>query len=85
VLKLASIIGRFPAHELAIRRICTSHPEFRGVCEDYDEAAAALLRWDAAGDQQRADEYRQITRDLEAEILQVLDAQAVGPPHRDVN
>lgn len=75
--KLARIIERFPAQELAIRRLCNLDPDFNGVCEDYEEATRAMLHWDQAGVRNRSDEYRQIMRDLEVEIVTVLEAQAI--------
>lgn len=83
--KLASIIGRFPAQELAIHRLCNLDPDFNGVCEDYDEAARAMRHWDQAGDRQRSEEYRQIMRDLEAEIVTVLEAHGIKQSGRDAD
>jgi hypothetical protein len=76
--KGATAAERFPEQELAIYRLCAHDPRFLGICEDYDEAVAALRRWDAAdasrGD--RVQEYRQIVADLEGEIETALAAEA---------
>ena len=77
-MKIAAIVGRFPEQELAIRRICSRDPEFLGVCEDYDDAAAALSHWQAAGEaySARADEYRQLLGEFEEEVLHGLAQNA---------
>jgi len=74
VAKLVALIGNLPQHELAIRRLCGLEPDFMATCEDYEEAAAALRRWEEAGPGHaaRADEYRVILCDIEAEILKDL-------------
>lgn len=68
---LVALTGRFPEHELAIRRLCSREPEFMATCEDFEEAAVALRRWQEAGPNHaaRADEYRVILREIEADIL----------------
>ena len=79
--KIAAIFRRFPAQELAIRRLCNRDPGFRSVCEDYDEAAAALLHWQEAGScyADRTDEYRALLGKLEAEVMRALsDAPRPG-------
>jgi hypothetical protein len=66
---LASLAARFPDRELAIRRLCHRDSEFLGVCEDYEEAVAALRRWQAREDEAKAEEYRRLVAELEEEIL----------------
>jgi hypothetical protein len=66
---LASLAARFPDRELAIRRLCHRDSEFLGVCEDYEEAVAALRRWQARADEAKAEEYRRLVAELEEEIL----------------
>lgn len=80
--KLASIVERFPTEELAIRRLCNVDADFKGVCEDYDEAAGAMQLWDAAGAPALAEEYSRIMVDLEAEILEALAADKLRHTHR---
>ena len=72
---VAAIVTRFPLRELEIRRQYARNPTFREVCEDYDEALAALRHWEGAGPAgaTRAEEYRRIVDELEAEILARLD------------
>ena len=76
--KGATAAGRFPEQELAIRRLCAHDPRFLGICEDYDEAVAALRRWEATGTSggDRVEEYRQIVTDLESEIEAALSVEA---------
>jgi hypothetical protein len=78
-----SLIERFPDRELAIRRLCNLDSEFRTDCEDYCEAAEALLRWSKAGAMDRAEEYRVILKELEAEILDVLKADQLRMAKHD--
>ena len=73
-MKIAAIVGRLPEQELAIRRLCNRDPDFLGICEDYDDAEAALRHWEGAGDAYtaRAEEYRQLLGEIEDEVLQGL-------------
>jgi hypothetical protein len=75
---IAAIVTRFPLRELEIRRRCARDPTFREICEDYGEALQALRHWEAAGPAgaARANDYRQMLQELEAEILGILG----GPP-----
>lgn len=66
---LVSLATRFPDRELAIHRLCHQDSEFLSVCEDYEEAAAALRRWEARADEAKAEEYRRLVAELEDEIL----------------
>ena len=66
---------RFPLRELEIRRQSARDPKFEEICRDYDEALMALRRWEGAGPAgaTRAEDYRRILEELEAEILAILD------------
>ena len=72
--KLVAIINRFPEHELAIHRLCSQDSGFRGICEDYEAAAAAFRNWQKAGPDYvaRANEYRDMLGEIEAEIRKEL-------------
>lgn len=74
---VALVIGRFPAHEFAVRRLYVSDPEFREACEHYATAARALERWTANED--KAAEWREMVNELEDEVLEFLEKQ---PPAR---
>lgn len=67
---VASIVGRFGAQELAIRRAYAADPEFREMCDEFAEAACALEHW--RDDEVKAVDYRQIIHELEEEITAYL-------------
>jgi hypothetical protein len=71
---LAALLRRFPDRELAIRRLHRSDSRFRSVCDDYEEAAAALRRWEGtrSGWAPETADYRRLCADLEAEILNLM-------------
>jgi hypothetical protein len=71
---IAAVVTRFPLRELEIRRLCTRDPKFAEICEDYGEALQALRHWLGAGPTgaTRAEDYRRILDELEAEILGIL-------------
>jgi hypothetical protein len=70
-----AVVARFPQRELEIHRQYARDPKFREICEDYGVALAELQHCEAAGPAGvgRADDYRRIRDELEAEILGVLD------------
>jgi hypothetical protein len=74
-----AIVARFPTREFEIRQRCVRDPEFRSVCADYEEAAAALRYWQKAATEgdRRVEEYQSLLDELEAEILERLD-QPIG-------
>ena len=74
---IAAVVTRFPLRELEIRRQCARNPKFAEICEDYGVALAALRHWEGAGlaEATRAEDYRRIVDELEAEILAILDAR----------
>ncbi|MCO5063910.1 MAG: hypothetical protein M9924_05770 [Rhizobiaceae bacterium] len=71
-IDVAVVTRRFELHEFAIRRLYASNPDFRVVCEDYAAATRALAFWEA--DLTRAEDYRRLVGELEAEILEFLNA-----------
>ncbi|MGO4440141.1 hypothetical protein [Rhizobium sp. RAF56] len=73
---LTFIVSRWPDRELSIRRLFTQSPEFRAVCEDYGEALGAFQHWQAAGSDGKAEEYRSLAAEIEAEIMRMLDHSA---------
>jgi uncharacterized protein YdcH (DUF465 family) len=73
VPSIALLVSRFPCHEFVMRRLYARDPEFRELCDDYDEVRRALEHWQAADQQPgRVAEYRQLLEELEAEALAML-------------
>ena len=76
VSELASLVPLFITQELVFRRMYTRDPGFREICEHYEAARAALSHFEAPDTASaiRAEEYRQILAELEAEIATILAA-----------
>ena len=74
-------IRRFPSHWRRITDLCEQDETFRSLCADYDEVSKAAKRWSKPGGTPgRAEEYRNVALQLEAEILaRVHDAEAAVP------
>ncbi|WJS01955.1 hypothetical protein [Roseibium aggregatum] len=70
----ALIMHRFNVDELAVRRLCNSHPAFLSLCEDYATACCALERW--RNDEAKAADYRSVIEELEREISSFLTGSA---------
>jgi hypothetical protein len=70
-----AVVTRFPQRELEIHRQYARDPKFREICEDYGVALAELRHWEGAGPAgaARAEDFRRIRDELEAELLGVLD------------
>jgi hypothetical protein len=86
VARLAALGQRFPTRELEVHRLYVQDEEFRAVCDDYEEALRVLRHWQfVERNVSRAEEYRQIAAELEAEILALLDAASVASAPRDDN
>ena len=70
------IIRRFPDHWAVINTLFGAKEEFRLLCQEYGLAASTLARLNGtsdAGSITRRDEYREIVRELEAEIMKYID------------
>ena len=81
---LAHLLARFPTHELAIHRLYAREPEFRGLCNDYEEAVSALRYWEARKkvDEGKVADFRRLAAEIEADIVAFLDRTCAGqPPH----
>jgi hypothetical protein len=72
--EIETLARRFPQHASKIRRLRAHDPDFRSICDDYDDARRALKHWQAAGQAapERVAEYREILTELEAEALAIL-------------
>ena len=83
VPKMAALAALFPDRELALRRLHAQDADFRGICDDYEEALTALRYWQGKKDAARAEEYPQMAEELEVEILAALDCPRACRPHPD--
>ncbi|TPE47728.1 hypothetical protein [Amaricoccus solimangrovi] len=75
--RLVHVVALFPDDELAIHRLYTRDAGFRAVCDDYEEALAALARWETV-DAAKADDFRRLASEIEAEIAAYLRQTAGG-------
>lgn len=73
--KHSALLKSFPDQELLIRRLLLHDREFCAVCEDYEDCVAAFRHWTQNGDQSRAEEYRQLQVEIEAEVTNFLAAR----------
>jgi hypothetical protein len=75
---IRAAIARFPDRGHAIETLARTDETFRSLCEDLDEAETALALWErsrAAIRIARCAEYRDLVRDLAAEIETALDVR----------
>ena len=69
-------IARFPDRGHAIEELAQADEGFHSLCEDFAAAQAALVHWERSGSPvrtARCTEYRELVRDLAAEIEVELD------------
>jgi uncharacterized protein YdcH (DUF465 family) len=71
------LVRRLPRHEFSIWRLYVRDPEFRSVCDDYNDVHHALERWQTADQAlpERVGEYCQMLEELEVEVLAMLRAR----------
>lgn len=73
--RAATVVERFPEHELTIERLARTDETFGSMCEDHAAGVEALRRWQQGDHPRRADmiaELRGCLAELEDEILQAL-------------
>ncbi|MBN8999355.1 MAG: hypothetical protein J0H54_08150 [Rhizobiales bacterium] len=75
---MAAVINRFSSYELTIRRLHMTDPDFRDACFAFRTAFNALATWQS--DAARADDYRCLLAEIEAEILGFIRATVPAPP-----
>jgi hypothetical protein len=71
--KAHHILERFPDQSESIARLMAEDPEFRTICEDYDDCVNALRYWTQSKEPEagtRSNEYRTLIQELEEEITQ---------------
>jgi hypothetical protein len=69
-------IARFPDRGHAIEELASRNEEFRSLCADLADAEAAAVRWEHSSlpvSKARSAEYRELARDLAAELQATLD------------
>jgi hypothetical protein len=81
---IAALARRFPDHARSIRRLEAEDATFRAIYEDYGLALRALAYWRVADQsaQPRAEEYRRLVMELEAEALAILQTFEAGKQGR---
>jgi hypothetical protein len=69
-------IARFPDRGHAIEELARTDEDFRSLCTDLADAAAAAVRWEHSPlpvGEARSAEYRELARDLAIELAAELD------------
>jgi hypothetical protein len=72
-------IARFPDRGHAIEALARRNEDFRTLCTDLADAEAAAVRWERSSSPvsgARSAEYRDLARDLAAELEAMLDCHA---------
>jgi hypothetical protein len=72
-------IARFPDRGHAIEELARTNEDFRLLCADLADAEAAAVRWERSPlpvGATRSAEYRELARDLAAELAATLDRHA---------
>jgi hypothetical protein len=75
--KAHHILERFPDQRDRIALLMAKDPEFRSICEDYEDCVNALRYWVQSKEpdaETRSIEYRTLILELEEEITQALAA-----------
>ena len=66
---------RFPEKSETIALLMAENPEFRAICEDYDDCFHAWQYWTQSKEpeaESRVNEYRTLIKELENEIVEAL-------------
>ena len=77
--KNLNILERFPEKSDSLALLIAEDPEFRAACEDYDACINALRYWSESKEPEaeiRMNEYNTLVRELEEEIIQVVEAHS---------
>ena len=78
------ILEQFPMWQSEIEQLFQEDADFQEMCQDYEEVLTLLANWTDSSDIYRGtiDANRTLLKDLEAEILEALQArfQQVEPP-----
>ena len=71
------ILERFPDRGETIALLMKEDPEFRAMCEDYDDCVNALRYWAQSKEPEaetKVNEYRDLIQELEKEVTEALEA-----------
>jgi len=77
--KMYHICKRFPEKRETIALLILEDPEFRAMCEDYEDCFQACRYWGLSEEPEaetRVQEYRTIIEELENEIVEALNKSA---------
>ena len=72
---LLAVIQRYPDHKSTIIRLYKKSEAFQSICEDYTRCVEALRYWKQSSEEEaiiRREEYHELLRDLECDILENL-------------
>lgn len=78
------VIERFPALAASLQERFPVDQSLREMCSDYADTLQALHRWQASRGPHKAarvEEYRELARALEAEIVTALRSPVPGKKH----
>ena len=71
-------LDRLPHLRQAIRERMMTDPEFRSMCDDYDDAIEGLSYWETSDDPkkpERVAEFRVLVAELEREIATIVSSR----------
>jgi len=75
---IQALKNAFPAHSAAIEREYADSGYFRSICADFYACSRALTYWNkiiSSGNIDRSEEYRDLLREIEQEVLSWLEAR----------
>jgi len=77
--KTHEILKRFPEKSGSLALLIAEDPEFLALCEDYEACVKALRYWVDSNEPEaatRINEYNSLVRELEEEIVRVVEARS---------
>ena len=75
------VLERFPDQRAEVVHRLVVDPDFRSLCQDYEDCAQALVRWSQVAETtpDRVTEYTQLLEELEQEIQETLETKSQPP------
>jgi hypothetical protein len=82
--EIDALTRKYPEHAGTIRQLRRRDEEFRALCDDYGESLRAFDHWTRVEGPsgERAEEYRQMTVELEQEAAAYVEASKSRASHR---